>query len=114
MPDFRETKNIFIPGRMSLSEIGRLLNESSKMKNTAEKIEFLSGCFLDVPYREFTLTGSDTDPESLIVNLQGVDCFTLLDYVEAMRNAVERQVVLRGIELQHLIACQYQFPHQIH
>ena len=83
----RETKIIFIPDKRFRLEVSRLLNETSKMKNTPEKIEFLSSCFLGVPYQEFTLTGSDTDPESLIINLRGVDCFTLLDYVEAMRHA---------------------------
>ncbi len=87
MSDLRETRIIFVPGRRSRADVLRLLTESLRIKDTAEKLEFLSGWFLGVPYQEFTLTGSDSGPEQLIINLQGVDCFTLLDYIEAMRHA---------------------------
>jgi hypothetical protein len=87
MPRHRAIEIVFIPGGGPLSELDRLLNEASRIKYPAERIESLSSFFLGMPYQEYTLDGSGDGPEALIINLQGVDCFTLLDYVEAMRRA---------------------------
>jgi len=40
-----------------------------------------------VPYQEATLIGDEHTPEALVINLAGVDCFTFIDYVEAMRRS---------------------------
>lgn len=47
----------------------------------------ISEQFMAVPYRAGTLRGSVSEPEQLIANFQAVDCFTFLDYVEALRRA---------------------------
>jgi hypothetical protein len=62
-----------------------LINASSVIATPGEKIAFLSEKFLGTPYRESTLIGNDTVQEVLVVNLEGVDCFTFIDYIEAMR-----------------------------
>jgi hypothetical protein len=41
--------------------------------------------FLGIPYRGFTLVGDREIPERLVIDLEGMDCFTFLDYVEAIR-----------------------------
>lgn len=47
----------------------------------------ISAQFMAVPYQAGTLRGSVSEPEQLVVNFQAVDCFTFLDYVEALRRA---------------------------
>ncbi|MFZ5998117.1 MAG: N-acetylmuramoyl-L-alanine amidase-like domain-containing protein [Nitrospirota bacterium] len=74
-------------GKWTEADLERLLGESSRIADTGERIAFLSKQFLDTPYREATLTGSNLTPEILVINLAGVDCFTYLDYIEALRRA---------------------------
>jgi len=63
------------------------LEELMKKKpdNREEQINFLSEQFLDTPYLAHTLTGDINTPEIFTVNLEGMDCFTYIDYVEALR-----------------------------
>jgi len=62
-----------------------MLRAASAISDLPARIDFISGQFLDVPYGESTLIGSPEVPEVLIINLQTVDCFTYVDYVESMR-----------------------------
>jgi hypothetical protein len=72
-------------GAWSESELDRLIAEATKIKDIGERITFLSGQFLGVPYKELTLIGSATTPETLVINIETFDCFTFLDCIEAMR-----------------------------
>jgi hypothetical protein len=72
-------------GRFSESEIDLILQKSGAISDISARIEFLSRLFLGTAYRESTLIGNMVIPEVLAVNLDGVDCFTFIDYVEAMR-----------------------------
>jgi hypothetical protein len=65
--------------------IERMLGAASAIGDIPSRIAFISGHFLGVPYKESTLIGSPDTPEVLVITFQGVDCFTYLDYVEAMR-----------------------------
>jgi len=56
-----------------------------KPSTTEGQIDFLSEQFLGTPYEASTLTGDINTPEVFTVNLEGMDCFTYIDYVEAMR-----------------------------
>ncbi len=47
-------------------------------------IDAVSASFIATPYRAHTLIGSPTMKERLVANFNGVDCFTLLDYVRAL------------------------------
>jgi hypothetical protein len=62
-----------------------MLVTASAMPDLPARIDFISGRFLGVSYGESTLIGSPDVPEVLVINLQAVDCFTYLDYVESMR-----------------------------
>lgn len=62
-----------------------IIKKSSRIKDTGNRIEFISRQFIGVDYRESTLSGSLTSPEALVINLKEVDCFTFIDYVEAIR-----------------------------
>lgn len=74
-----------ITGRWTEKELDDLLRESSNIDETGERIAFLSRLFLGAEYSDSTLRGSLETPEDLVINLSAMDCFTFLDYIEAMR-----------------------------
>lgn len=65
--------------------VNQILNKSSKISDPGERAAFISSVFKNIPYKADTLTGSPDDKEVLVINLDEMDCFTLLDYVEALR-----------------------------
>ena len=74
-------------GKWTEERLDRLIAEGSEIADMGERIEFLSRQLLGTPYREGTLIGDVREPEVFVVNLHEVDCFTFLDYIEAMRLA---------------------------
>jgi len=73
-----------ILGKWTREKLDDLLKESSAINDTGKRIDFLSGKFLGVEYRESTLIGDINTPEIFAINFEGVDCFTFLDHIEAM------------------------------
>ena len=59
--------------------------EIAGLTDPGTRVVRISARFLDTPYRPHTLIGSADRPEQLVAEFGGVDCFTLLDYVEALR-----------------------------
>lgn len=86
MPSRTEREKIVL-GRWTEQNLDEVLKTASTIKNTGERIDFLSRQFLGTPYQESTLSGAPHAPEIYTINLEAVDCFTLLDYVEAMRSS---------------------------
>ena len=80
-------KEKILLGKWSEDKIDGLLKESSKVTDSGSRIDFISKRFFGTPYKESTLTGDIHTPEVFVINLEGVDCFTYLDYVEAMRRS---------------------------
>ncbi|MCX5809323.1 MAG: DUF1460 domain-containing protein [Proteobacteria bacterium] len=72
-------------GRWSKYELEHIMNTAPHFSSPGERIGFISQHFLNTPYQESTLTGSIDEQEIFVMNLGGVDCFTFIDYVEAMR-----------------------------
>ena len=72
-------------GRWTEVELNKLILEASLIKDSGERIKFLSDFFIGLEYKESTLIGDNNTSEVLVVNLSGVDCFTFIDYIEAMR-----------------------------
>jgi len=72
-------------GRWTEDELDRIIREAARIADPGERIALISEHFLNTPYQESTLIGSDHLEEELVLNLSGLDCFTFLDYVEAMR-----------------------------
>lgn len=70
-------------GRWNEDKLSSIIN--GKPDTTQKQVEFLSGNFLGTPYKGSTLTGDINTPEIFIINLRGMDCFTYIDYVEALR-----------------------------
>lgn len=59
-----------------------------------ERIDRVSRAFLGTPYHENTLVGGINQPEQLVAAFNGVDCFTLLDYVYALTKSDAPQAFL--------------------
>lgn len=72
-------------GKWSGDDLVHILNTATHLKSAGERIEFISRQFLNMPYKEHTLTGSIHEQEIFTIDLSAVDCFTFIDYVEAMR-----------------------------
>jgi hypothetical protein len=72
-------------GRWNEQDLDRMLAAAAEIPATGKRIAFLSAQFLGVAYRESTLIGDTNAREILVINLEALDCFTYLDYVEAMR-----------------------------
>jgi hypothetical protein len=49
------------------------------------KIAEISKYFLGIPYKKNSLIGSATKQEQFVIDLEGVDCMTFIEYVEALR-----------------------------
>lgn len=73
-----------ILGKWTADEINKLLRDFSAIDDTGKKIDLISGKFLGIEYKESTLIGDINTPEMFVINLEGVDCFTFLDYIAAM------------------------------
>lgn len=101
-------------GRWSRAELDNMIRQASLLKHAGEKVEFISENFLDTAYRESTLTGNADTEEVLVINLEGVDCFTLLDYVEAMRSSGSFDEFIRNIEKVRYRDRKIAFPDRNH
>ena len=74
-------------GNFTQQSIDRIIGVSNDTPSVETKIETISQKFLSVPYLGHTLIGSNNKQEILTINLSGMDCFTYIDYVEAIRNS---------------------------
>jgi len=74
-----------ILGKWTQDKLDSLISEASKFRDAGARINFLSGLFLGTDYKESTLIGDADTPEVFVINLKGADCFTYIDYIEAMR-----------------------------
>ena len=72
-------------GQWTLDSLNELLITAASIVNTADRISFLSELFIGTPYQENTLIGSVDTNEVFVINFSCVDCFTFIDYIEAMR-----------------------------
>ena len=84
-----ETTEYINLGKFTEERIEEIIKESYTYGSNKKKIDFISGQFIDVPYEESTLIGDDKTEEVLTINLAGLDCFTYIDYVEALRLSSE-------------------------
>jgi len=72
-------------GKWTEEEIDSIIRKASLLSHAGEKVGFISSRFLGTAYRESTLSGTADISETIVIDLEAVDCFTFLDYVEAMR-----------------------------
>lgn len=72
-------------GRWTEAGLDGLLRSASGIVAPGDRIAFLSEHLLGTPYGAGTLAGCPGSPEAFVINLGAVDCFTFIDYVEALR-----------------------------
>ncbi|EJF83052.1 DUF1460 domain-containing protein [Bartonella rattimassiliensis] len=83
----------------TFNKLNALLKKRSET-NYHEKealIDSLSKAFLGTPYQANMLHGSKNTPEKLIIDFRGLDCFTYLDYVEALRKSTSQTEFINNI-----------------
>jgi hypothetical protein len=80
-------KELIYLGKWTSEKLDTILHESSKINDTGLRVDYLSRQFLGTPYQESTLIGDINTPEVFVINLEAVDCFTFLDYIESMRRS---------------------------
>jgi hypothetical protein len=71
-------------GKWTINELNAMMIQASTINDFGERIDFVSRKFLGTPYVGHTLTGDINTPEVFTVDLEGMDCFTYIDYVEAL------------------------------
>ncbi|QLC52551.1 DUF1460 domain-containing protein [Bartonella alsatica] len=83
----------------TLNKLTTLLEERSKVNyhNVGKMISLLSKAFLGTPYKANMLQGSENIPEKLIIDFRGLDCFTYLDYVEALRKSTSQTEFINNL-----------------
>ena len=72
-------------GKWTKGDLDHLLAKATSIAQIGPRIAFISGQFLGTPYKESTLIDNAGTHEVFTINLEAMDCFTYLDYVEAMR-----------------------------
>jgi hypothetical protein len=85
-------------GNKTRQQWGQVLENAQGSDGPRQKIALLSSAFLQTPYRGNSLIGSPEQEEVLVLGLAGVDCFTLLDYVEAFRRSSGFSDVLNNLQ----------------
>ena len=76
-------------GHWDQKEIEQLQERAKEIAAPGDKVALISEPFLKTPYLANTLIGSAETSEVFTLRLDGVDCFTFLDYVEALRRSVD-------------------------
>jgi hypothetical protein len=76
---------VLLLGKWTRDSLGDVLQKSSSCNTPGERIHYISSLFLGTAYKESTLLGDVAAAEVFVINLQEVDCFTFIEYVEAMR-----------------------------
>jgi len=85
--DVASHKELIFLGTWTQKKLDSLWHESSGINDAGLRIDYLSKQFLGTPYQESTLIGDINSPEVFVINLEAVDCFTFLDYIESMRRS---------------------------
>ncbi|PVZ87069.1 DUF1460 domain-containing protein [Serratia sp. S1B] len=80
----------------------------------SQAIALFSQAFLDTPYVANQLIGSATTPEQLVIDFSGLDCFTYLDYVQALRTASSESELVENVIQTRYINGRIDFQHRKH
>ena len=78
-------------GKFTQDELDQIIRNASQMADLPSSIDSLSKQFLGIGYSEQTLIGDKDTQEVFVINLRELDCFTFIEYVEAMRLSVSFQ-----------------------
>lgn len=83
LPDLSrdKTKIVINLGKWTRDSLNILIQDSKKYQKVNDRIDYISERFLGTSYQAGTLIGSQDLAEQFVVNLEGVDCFTFVDYI---------------------------------
>jgi hypothetical protein len=109
-----DAHEIINTGKWTIDGLNALIVQAAKVNGTSARIDFISRQFLGVPYQEKTLVGGPYTPELLVINLAGVDCFTFLDYVEAMRRSKSYDDFKRNLKIIRYQSGRVDYQHRNH
>ncbi len=101
-------------GNWTQEKIERLQDKAGQISNPGLRSAFLSAAFLETPYLSATLVGNAETAETFVIRLNGVDCFTLLDYVEALRRSRDFDEFKDTLRQVRYRAGQVDFLHRNH
>ncbi|QQG27751.1 DUF1460 domain-containing protein [Pectobacterium carotovorum] len=93
----------------TIEKISFIINSevtTSPGKSRGEIIGQVSSAFLNTPYKAGTLIGSPEEAEALVADFNGVDCFTLADYVEALSQSQDQTSFLKNLVKTRYIDCR--------
>ena len=85
-------------GKWTEAELDKIMREASLIEDVGSRIEFLAGLFIGLEYKESTLLGNISTAEVFVINFSGVDCFTFIEYIEAMRLSDSFESFLRNLK----------------
>lgn len=71
-------------GKWDNKSLNDFIESSKNYKDNGDRARYISQGFIGVSYQGNVLIGSENIPEEFIINLGGVDCSTLSDYVLAL------------------------------
>ncbi|AHK21318.1 DUF1460 domain-containing protein [Yersinia similis] len=88
--------------------------KTADQANTGEIIAKVSAEFLGTPYKANMLIGSSTEPEKLVIDFRGLDCFTYLDYVESLRKSKSKNDFIKQLVGVRYIDGDISYQHRKH
>lgn len=100
----------------TLYKYHKILNDLAKLGPVTyeQKVDFISSRFLGTPYLSHQLIGSRDIPEVLTIDFRGLDCFTYLDYVEALRRSSRPEDFITNLIKVRYIDSDVSFYHRRH
>lgn len=83
----------------TVEKLNAILQERPNYRSlpAGQQIGLISEAFLGTPYVANKLQGSLSTPEQLVVDFRGLDCFTYLDYVEALRQSAAQPDFMKNL-----------------
>ncbi|MCG8291421.1 N-acetylmuramoyl-L-alanine amidase-like domain-containing protein [Pseudomonas entomophila] len=99
------------------SRLDGIFNRSRALRVAGESAvpaSVVSTPLLGTPYKADTLVGSANTSEQLVVDLRGLDCFTFLDNVEALRRADNYSDYVRELVRTRYAEGKVDFAHRHH
>lgn len=100
----------------TVNKLNALLREQSATHpdDIGQMNNLISREFLGIPYAANRLQGSATTPEKLVIDFRGLDCFTFLDYVEALRKSNNEADFVKSLIQTRYVNGNLNFHHRRH
>lgn len=104
------------PANLDEHTLQALLDNRAQTRTVSlgEQNRLISSTFLGTPYAANRLQGSASTPEKLVIDFTGLDCFTYLDYVEALRKSSTRTDFINNLVQTRYVNGQVDYLHRRH